>query len=48
MMMRFCTKVQALFAGGVGVSPLQNVLVDDSSEVGLFCVSIWVDCLKQL
>jgi hypothetical protein len=48
MLMRFCTKVQALFAGVVGVSPLQNVLVDDCSEVGLFCLSIWVVCLKQL
>jgi len=28
MMLMFCTKVQALWAGAVGVSPLPNVLVD--------------------
>jgi hypothetical protein len=35
-MMKLFAKVQALFAGVVGVSPLQNVLVNRSLEVGLF------------
>ena len=27
---------------------IEIIVVDDCSEVGLFCLSIWVVCLKQL
>ena len=43
MLMKLCTEVQALFAGVVGVSPLQNVLVDCCTEVGFFvCQYGWI------
>jgi len=40
MMMKLCTKVQALWAGVVGVSRLPNVLVNRRIEVGFLCLSI--------
>lgn len=39
-MMKLCTKIQALWAGVVGVSPLPNVLVNRRIEVGFLCLSI--------
>jgi len=48
MMMKLSTKVQALWAGVVGVSPLPNVLVNRRHEVGLFCLSMLGICLKML
>jgi len=41
-------EVQALWASVVGVSPLPNVLADQWHSVGLFCLPIWLICLKRL
>ena len=45
ILLKLCTKVQALCKSVVGVSPFCNVLVDRSSIVGFVSIYLSHDCV---